>query len=716
MRLIRGSTDRLIRDSMMTKNYLFAAALVSVALWTGCAKGLGSTPSVTVHNDNGKDDISLVYVTQRVQFTATVTGTNNTAVTWSLAGKACTGSPNPCGSIDANGMYTAPTTAPSPAAVTIVATSQADQSGKGQFPITVSQVKVTVTPAPVSVGQGLEQQFTAVAVPDTVPQTFTWAVTCTQGGAACGTVVPDSTSSGLAVYKAPAAPPTGCTNNNNCVQVTATSTIDATGVGTAKVLVQSSRFTAVPYAFRFSGYDSANHAVEIAGSVTFGANGTIASGVEDVLSNGVYHQYAAVSGAYTPSTAGDSNSNNTGTLTLDASGGPSHAFMAVLDAAGNARIIESDGNGTGSGSMEKTGTQFNSGAQRFVFGFTGVDSSGKRVGYVGLLPMDGSGTISGGLLDSNDNGTPSNVCGTPPCNVAGSYQADAAIIGLWHMTLSTGITQHFDFFVGSGSTQANTKTPLALYAISAEPIDTVHPAIAGRMAYQDSSVTYDKTALNSDSVSHLTGVVNSGSNTIVSLAAATGDGNGNLSETFDSNNAGTIVAAAAQAAPCTYTADANKTGRYVVTLLGTGSTCTGGLPFVLYASGANRGFLLDQSSAAVMTGAMDPQTGNGAFAPSELPGTYTVGTVSNATSGVRPMVANLLLTSPGNQVYNVVGAQYPGPVAVTGTYTLMLGGTGTIVLTTPAASYVIYATDASHFEMIDVDASVANAAVIFAQQ
>ena len=79
------------------------------------------------------------------------------------------------------------------------------------------------------------------------------------------------------------------------------------------------------------------------------------------------------------------------------------------------------------------------------------------------------------------------------------------------------------------------------------------------------------------------------------------------------------------------------------------------------------------------------------------------------------MVANLLLTSPGNQVYNVGGTQYPGPVSVTGTYTLMLSGTGTIVLTAPATHYVIYATDNTHFEMIDVDKTVTNPSVIFAQ-
>ena len=707
----------------MTKHCLFAAALVSVALWTGCAKGLGSTPSVTVSDGN----ITVVPVTQTVQFTATVTGTTNTAVNWSLSGKACTGSGNPCGTIDSNGNYTAPATAPSPAGVNIVATSQADSSGKGQLTITVAQVKVSVTPSPVSVGQGLVQQLTAVAVPDIAQQTFTWALTCTQSGLACGTVQQDANVSGLAVYTAPAPPATLPTS----VQVTATSTIDATGVGTAKVTVLSSRVPAnTAYAVRFSGYDLPNHnPVEIAGSVTFGANGTITSGVEDVVINGVYHQYTTVSGSYTPST-GDNNTNNAGTLTLIANGGPTYTFTAVLDAAGNLRMIESDGNGTGSGSMEKSAPlgQFNSGAQKFVFGFTGLDSSGQRVGYVGLLPMDGTatatnpGNISGGLADTNDNGTAASVCASPPCSVGGTYRL---VGGVWTMHLLIGSQfLDFDFYIGSGQTTANTKNPLTLYAILTNAVGVTHLALSGRMEFQDPGnppITYDQTALNSDSVSHLTGVDSTGSNTLVSLVAATGLSNGSINEIFDANNAGTIVQAATQPSTCTYTTDPNKTGRYVVTMLGTGSTCTSGVPFVFYASGANRGFLLDQSSTAVMTGAMDPQTGSGTFAPSELPGTYAVGTVSNATSGVVPMVANLLLTSPGNRVYNVAGTQYTWATqlqtqAVTGAYNVMTTGNGTIVLTTPTAHYVIYATDTSHFEMIDVDTAVTNAAVIFAQQ
>ena len=53
------------------------------------------------------------------------------------------------------------------------------------------------------------------------------------------------------------------------------------------------------------------------------------------------------------------------------------------------------------------------------------------------------------------------------------------------MTLSSVATQKFDFFVSAG--QAQTKTapsPLTLYAISTDPVDSTHPALSGSMVYQ----------------------------------------------------------------------------------------------------------------------------------------------------------------------------------------------------------------------------------------
>lgn len=66
---------------------------------------------------------------QTQQFSALVQNATNTAVSWSVAGGGCSGAA--CGSITISGLYTAPATAPSPAAVTVAATSQADSRKSG---------------------------------------------------------------------------------------------------------------------------------------------------------------------------------------------------------------------------------------------------------------------------------------------------------------------------------------------------------------------------------------------------------------------------------------------------------------------------------------------------------------------------------------------------------------------------------------------------------
>jgi hypothetical protein len=69
-------------------------------------------------------------------FSATVTGSANQAVTWSLSGAGCSGAT--CGTIDAAGNYTAPIAVPNPAAVTVTATSQVDNTTQGTATVTVT--------------------------------------------------------------------------------------------------------------------------------------------------------------------------------------------------------------------------------------------------------------------------------------------------------------------------------------------------------------------------------------------------------------------------------------------------------------------------------------------------------------------------------------------------------------------------------------------------
>ena len=103
----------------------------------------GSTPTPTVAVSVSPSTAS-VSAGQTLQFSATVTGTTNTGVTWSVLG----GGP---GTISASGLYTAPGTVTGTQSATIVATSQASSTVSGRATVTLSG-----TPAfqPVRINSG----------------------------------------------------------------------------------------------------------------------------------------------------------------------------------------------------------------------------------------------------------------------------------------------------------------------------------------------------------------------------------------------------------------------------------------------------------------------------------------------------------------------------------------------------------------------------------
>ena len=69
------------------------------------------------------------------QFAASVSGTSNTAATWTVSGQGCNGTA--CGTISSTGLYIAPATVPSPASVTISATSVSDTTKSGSASVTI---------------------------------------------------------------------------------------------------------------------------------------------------------------------------------------------------------------------------------------------------------------------------------------------------------------------------------------------------------------------------------------------------------------------------------------------------------------------------------------------------------------------------------------------------------------------------------------------------
>lgn len=95
------------------------------------------------------------------QFTATVTNSANTNVTWSVqtgvAGQGCAGAA--CGSVDASGMYTAPSIAPSPNAISVIATSAADPTKSATATVAISSGPMIEALLPSSVMAGAVESF-----------------------------------------------------------------------------------------------------------------------------------------------------------------------------------------------------------------------------------------------------------------------------------------------------------------------------------------------------------------------------------------------------------------------------------------------------------------------------------------------------------------------------------------------------------------------------
>ena len=161
-------------------------------------------------------------------FTASVTGTSNTAVTWGLSGAGCSGSS--CGTLATSSLsavYLAPSVAPTPASVNVIATSVVDPTKSASANlIIVPAVVVGVTPTSASTTAGATQQF-AASVTGTSDTAVTWTVSGTGcSGATCGTI----TSSGL--YTAPPAVPSPAT-----VTITATSVSDPSKSTSATVTI-----------------------------------------------------------------------------------------------------------------------------------------------------------------------------------------------------------------------------------------------------------------------------------------------------------------------------------------------------------------------------------------------------------------------------------------------------------------------------------------------
>ena len=149
-------------------------------------------------------------VSEQQQFTATVTGGSDPSVTWDINLAV--------GSIDTNGLYTAPASIGVAQTVTVTATSVENPTQSGSATVDLVPVVVSLSPTSATLGASGTQQFTPT-VSGTPNTAVTWAISPATGSI---------DANGL--YTAPASIAAAQT-----VTVTATSVADPNKSGNATV-------------------------------------------------------------------------------------------------------------------------------------------------------------------------------------------------------------------------------------------------------------------------------------------------------------------------------------------------------------------------------------------------------------------------------------------------------------------------------------------------
>jgi hypothetical protein len=207
----------------------------------GCGGGATSTVSVTI-----SPTIASVITNTPQPFTAFVTGTTDMVVEWTVTCPTGVTAPA-CGTIDTNGVYTAPKVIPTvltngtpvitPTA-TITATAHADSTKTASAAVTIiSGITISINPTTATVGTTETFTFAAaVSNPGCNNQistndclAVTWSLpTIVTGQTSPGTIDPN-----LGIYTAPGTVPT----QGSEVTITATSVKDTSVTATASVTV-----------------------------------------------------------------------------------------------------------------------------------------------------------------------------------------------------------------------------------------------------------------------------------------------------------------------------------------------------------------------------------------------------------------------------------------------------------------------------------------------
>jgi hypothetical protein len=626
---------------------------------------------------------AMVAVSGTQQFTATVTGTSNTAVTWEV--NNLTGGNSTVGTISSSGLYTAPANVPNPSTVSVTAVSQADPTKSSSAQVTIlAGITVVVSPSSVSVEVGAVQQFTAT-VTGTSNTAVSWEVNNVAGGnSTVGTI----SSNGL--YKAPAAAPIP-----NPVTVTAVSQADSTKSASSMVTIIefSNGLVNGHYAFELTGQIPSGP-LFLAGSFQADGTGNVTGGTQDRSDvSGVHSE--SISGTYSVGPDGR------GTLTLVSSSGTAD-YRFVMNGPGRAALIGFNGSTTteGYGSLAKQDAStfsLSSIASNWAFGVSGmVVSGGVSTGQAveaGRFTVDSSGNITAGAQDQNFGGVV-----TPNVPFAGTLGSPDPTTGRAVATL--GSLQYAFYIVSSAEFFMTTISPVS---------PTQAMAFVGRAA-QQSGTPFTNGSLSGAYAFEWSGQGGAATSLVAEVGQMTADGNGGISNgTFDLNDL--PGARGPVSFTGTYSLDPSGNGR------GTMSSLTGSQPasnYAFYMASSASAFFVSADSGSVLAGVALAESG-GPFSNSSFAGSYGY-TVNGFVTGAPADTSGQLLPDANGNITgaadtNLAGTLIPNQTVQLGSYSSTSGVNGRFTLTIlltgspqpPPANYVMYLVDPGHGFLVEVD-------------
>jgi hypothetical protein len=374
----------------------------AAAILAACNTNTNRTVTPTVGIDTGvaletAGDVTGIYEATSLALTASVENPSNTeGVSWTMTGVGSLAS-----TTNSTATYVAPTTVTGEADALITATSIANPAEYASVTIIVSGSPVNNTPslfpANVNVPYSGELSVAGGQTP------FTW--TQVSGTLPPGLILDGSTTGVTTISGTPSAAGT----YSFVLQASDDLSRIADVAATLVVNPEAACLLSGNYVFYFSGYRGGAPATHT-GSIAIDATTGNITGIQDYKDT-----HRTTSGEALTSGYCTNRENNAGDLKLIApSGTLVYNFAATApDSSGQihsaAMQLISSGSDSGSGQVllqDPTARTASPPSGNFAFGVLGVDSASAHFGTIGRFTADSTGTLSAGLIDSNDAASP----------------------------------------------------------------------------------------------------------------------------------------------------------------------------------------------------------------------------------------------------------------------------------------------------------------------